>query len=151
MQADYLRGERSEDKPFGPACDRVPESDSPSWRHGGGMEEANSNDILEEFSSVFQGLGNIGEPYDIKLKPDAKPYALFTPRNIPLPLRPRVEEELQRMDKLGVISKVDTPPWCAGLVVVPKKNGKVRLCVDMQPLNKHVLREVHPLPKVDEP
>ena len=55
------------------------------------------------------------------------------------------------MEKLGVISKVDTPtPWCAGLVVVPKKNGKVRLCVDMQPLNKHVLREVHPLPKVDE-
>ena len=120
----------------------------------GGMEEAkvsNSNDIPEKFSSVFQGLGNMGEPYDIKLKPDAKPYALFTPRNIPLPLRPRVEEELQRMEKLGVISKVDMPtPWCAGLVVVPKKNGKVRLCVDMQPLNKHVLREVHPLPKVDE-
>ena len=46
----------------------------------GGMEEAkvsNSNDIPEKFSSVFQGLGNMGEPYDIKLKPDAKPYAFL--------------------------------------------------------------------------
>ena len=36
------------------------------------------------------------------------------------------------------------------LVVVPKKNGHVRICVDLKPLNENVLREVHPLPKVDE-
>ena len=41
-------------------------------------------------------------------------------------------------------------PWCAGMVVFPKKNGKVRICVDLKPLNYSVLREVHPLPKVDE-
>jgi transposase InsO family protein len=116
-----------------------------------GEAKMSANGVPEEFSSVFQGLGNMGEPYDIKLKPDANPYALFTPRNIPLPLRPNVEEELRRMEELGVISKVDVPtPWCAGMVVVPKKNGKVRICVDLQPLNRHVLREVHPLPKVDE-
>lgn len=34
--------------------------------------------------------------------------------------------------------------------VVPKKNDKVRICVDLKPLNESVLREVHPLPKVDE-
>ena len=55
------------------------------------------------------------------------------------------------MEKAGVISKVSEPtPWCAGMVVVPKKTGKVRICVDLKPLNKRVLREVHPLPKVDE-
>ena len=36
------------------------------------------------------------------------------------------------------------------MVVVPKKNGKVRICVDLKPLNESVIREVHPLPKVDE-
>jgi len=36
------------------------------------------------------------------------------------------------------------------MVVVPKKSGQVRICVDLKPLNKSVLREVHPLPKVDE-
>ena len=108
-------------------------------------------DIPQKFSSVFQGLGNLGEEYEIKLKPDAKPYSLFAPRHIPLPLRPKVQEELTRMESIGVISKMDEPTsWCAGMVVVPKKSGAIRICVDLKPLNENVLREVHPLPKVDE-
>ena len=55
------------------------------------------------------------------------------------------------MEKLGVISKVDKPTlWYAGMVVVPKKSGDVRICVDLKPLNESVLRETHPLPGVDE-
>ena len=55
------------------------------------------------------------------------------------------------MEDLGVISKIDQPtPWCAGMVVVPKKSGEVRICVDLKPLNSSVLREVHPLTAVDE-
>ena len=107
--------------------------------------------IPEKFPSLFQGLGCFGEEYKIKLKTDAKPYALFSPRNIPLPLRTKVKQELERIESMGVISKVDDPtPWCAGMVVVPKKNGAVRICVDLKPLNVSVLREIHPLPKVDE-
>ena len=63
----------------------------------------------------------------------------------------RVKDELSHMESLGVISKVDTPtPWCAGMVVVPKKDQTVRICVDLKPLNANVLRETHPLPKVDD-
>ena len=40
--------------------------------------------------------------------------------------------------------------WCAGMVVVPKKSGAVRICVDLKPLNESVLRAVHPIPTVDE-
>ena len=55
------------------------------------------------------------------------------------------------MKKLGVISKVEKPTcWCAGMVVVPKKSGEVRICVDLKSLNESVLRETHPLPGVDE-
>ena len=55
------------------------------------------------------------------------------------------------MEAMGVISKVDEPTdWCAGMVVVPKKSGSVRICVDLKPLNESVLRETHLLPKVDE-
>lgn len=114
-------------------------------------ESAAHAEILQKYPSVFQGLGNLGDEYEIKLKPDAKPYSLFAPRHIPLPLRPKVQEELSRMESIGVISKVDEPtPWCAGMVVVPKKAGAIRICVDLKPLNVNVLREVHPLPKVDE-
>ena len=93
----------------------------------------------------------IGEEYEIKLKENATPYALYVPRNIPIPLRPKVKEELERMEQMGVISKVTEPSeWCAGMVVVPKKSGDVRICVDLKPLNESVLREPHPIPKVDE-
>ena len=70
---------------------------------------------------------------------------------VPMSLRPKVEAELHRMTELGVISKVHGPtPWYAGMVIVPKKSGKVCIYVDLKPLNERVLREVHPLPKVDE-
>ena len=104
-----------------------------------------------KYPELFSGLENLGEPYVIKLKKDAVPYSLFTPRNVPLPLRDKVQEELLRMEAAGVISKVDQPsPWCAGMVVVPKTTGAVRICLDLKPLNESVLRETHPMPKVDE-
>ena len=54
-------------------------------------------------------------------------------------------------EKLGVISRVDKPTlWCAGMVVVPKNNGSVRICVDLKALNTSVMREIHPIPRVDE-
>ena len=108
-------------------------------------------DFRKLFPKLFSGLGTLGEPYKIKLKDEAIPYSLYTPRNVPIPLRQRVHEELNRMESMGVISKVSEPtPWCAGMVVVPKNSGAVRICVDLKPLNESVLREVHPIPKVDE-
>ena len=50
---------------------------------------------------------------------------------------------------IGVISKVSQPtPWCAGMVVVPKSSGALRICVDLKPLNESVLRETYPIPAV---
>ena len=110
-----------------------------------------TTDIQHRYPSIFQGLGNLGEEFGICLKPGAVPRSLFAPKHVPLPLRPKVEEELNRMESIGVISRVDEPtPWCAGMVVVPKKDGKISICVDLKPLNENVLREVHPLLKVDE-
>jgi hypothetical protein len=97
---------------------------------------SSSQGIKERFKSVFQGLGTIGDEYKIKLKEGAVPHAIHTARNIPIPLRAKVQEELDRMEKLRVISKVEEPtPWCAGMVVVPKKSGNIRICVDLKPLN----------------
>ena len=42
--------------------------------------------------------------YEIKLKPDARPYALHTARTVSLPLCTKVKEELDKMESLGVIS-----------------------------------------------
>ena len=107
-------------------------------------------EIPDQYPALFTGLGTFPQSYEIKLKPDAQPLALFTPRNVPIPLRKQVQEELTRMESLGVTSRVNQPTqWCAGMVVVPKKSGSVRICVDFRRLNESVLRETHPLPKVD--
>ena len=106
--------------------------------------------ILGQYPGVFEGLGTFPATFKIQLDPGAKPSAIFTPRNVPIPLRKKVEEELSRMESLGVISPANkSTPWCAGMVVVPKKSGSVRICVDFRKLNESVLRETHPLPKVD--
>ena len=56
------------------------------------------------------------------------------------------------MEKLGVIAKVkQATDWCVGMVVVPKVNGKVRICVetvDFTKLNANVYRERHILPSI---
>jgi hypothetical protein len=108
--------------------------------------------IKEQFPALFSGLGNFQRcEYNIQLAANAKPFALYTPRNVPLPLRDKVKTKLERMEKLGVIAPVEEPTeWCSGMVVVPKKSREVRICVDYRALNESVLREVHPLPTVDE-
>ena len=81
----------------------------------------------------------------------ATPFALTTPRRVPIPLLPKVKEELQRMESMGVITKIDEPTeWCAGMVVVPKQSGKVRICLDLTRLNESVCRERHILPSVEQ-
>ena len=108
------------------------------------------NPVLQ-FPTLFQGLGKLQREYSIKLQEGANPYALTTPRQVPIPLMKPVKAELERMEKLGVISRVSEPTdWCAGMVVVPKPNGQVRICVDQTCLNDNVCRERHPLPAVDQ-
>ena len=67
-----------------------------------------------------------------------------------IPLKKKVEDELLKMQVLGVISKVDQPTdWCSGMVIVPKSKGCVRICVDLSKLNESVKRERLLLPSVE--
>ena len=104
-----------------------------------------------QFPALFHGLSKLQGEYTIQLQEGAKPFALSTPRRVAIPLLKAVKQELQRMEELGVIAKVEAPTeWCAGMVVVPKSNGKVRICVDLTQLNQSVRRERHLLPAVDQ-
>jgi len=99
---------------------------------------------------LFEGLSKLDGEYHIDLKEDSKPYAVATPRRVPLPLMEKVTEELAKMETQGVISRIDkATDWCAPMVVVPKSNGKVRICVDFTKLNDCVRRERHVLPSVE--
>ena len=95
----------------------------------GAIDQDTSSHIIRQFPLLFEGLGKLQGEYRSKLQKGATPYALTCPRIVALPLLKPVEQELRRMEELGVIAKVDHPTdWCAGMVVVPKTNGRVRMC-----------------------
>ena len=63
-----------------------------------------------------------------------------------MPLHTKVKDELDKMESLNVIYKVESPtPWYMGIVAEPKKTGTIRICLDLKPLNESVERKVHPL------
>ena len=88
-----------------------------------------TNQIVAKYPQLFQGLGTLSGEYVIRLNEDAKPYAISTPRRVALPLLPKVKEELNRMEQIGVISRVDVPTkWCTGMVIVSKADRKICMC-----------------------
>ena len=90
------------------------------------------DDIIRKFPTLFTGLGRLKDSYKIKLKAGATPYALSVPQRVAVPLLPKVKLEVERMVRMGVITEVtELTDWCAGMVVVSKPSGKVRICVDI--------------------
>lgn len=87
----------------------------------------------------------------IQLKDDVAPYCVSAPCKIALPLLRSIEEELARMEESGIIEKITKPTeWCAPIVPVHKRNGKIRICVDLTNLNKAVKRERLMLPTLED-
>lgn len=58
--------------------------------------------------------------------------------------------ELQRLLDAGIIEPVDASPWISNLVVVRKKTGALRVCVDLRAVNKAVIPDRYPLPTSEE-
>ena len=109
--------------------------------------------LCDENPTLFQGIGKMKNVKvtlyeDNSVSPVAQPH-----RRIPYHMRKKVEEELQRLEDLDIIEKVDGPtPWVSPIVVVPKskKPDEIRICVDMRMPNKAIKRTRHIMPTVDD-
>ncbi|XP_046544509.1 uncharacterized protein K02A2.6-like [Haliotis rubra] len=108
-------------------------------------------EVMDEYADVFEGLGLFPGEHSIRTNPEILP-AVNAPRNVPVALRNKVKEEIERMENIGVLIKVDEPtPWVNFMVVVEKpKSNKVRICLDPKELNKAVQREHHRIPNLDD-
>ena len=72
-------------------------------------------------------------------------------RRTPFSLRSKVEEKVQELINLDIIEPATGyTPWVNPVVVVPKSQGDIHLCIHMRRANKAILRELHPIPTVDE-
>ena len=61
----------------------------------------------------------------------------------------KIKEEVITQLKVGFIKPIHEPKWVANVVPVPKKDGKVRMCVDFRDLNKAYPKDDFPLPHID--
>ena len=57
---------------------------------------------------------------------------------------------LDELERDGVIEKVEASEWVSPLVVGRKRDGGVRLCVDMRQVNRSVVIDGYPLPHIED-
>ena len=112
-------------------------------------------DLLRSYLDVFawlyedmSGLDPTIVQHHLPILPHARPIKQKLRR-----LHPRwslqVKEEIQKQLSVGFLSVVEYPEWLANVVHVPKKDSKVRVCVDFRDLNKASPKDVFPLPHID--
>lgn len=91
--------------------------------------EGRDHQYKKIFSKVFTGLGKLKHVYKIHLDKNAQPFSITTPRRLALPMKQKVQDELKRLESED-IRPIEMPTdWCAPIVAVPKKDGKIRLCL----------------------
>ena len=106
--------------------------------------------LMEEYEDVFQGLGCLPGEYNIEIDETAVPRVQAC-RKIPFPLHEKLKLELERMQKMDVIVKVEEPTdWVSSIVVAQKPNGKLRVCLDPRHLNDAIKRQHFKLPTREE-
>jgi hypothetical protein len=85
----------------------------------------------------------------IYIKEDCRPICQPQRRMNPN-LKEILKEELQKLLNVGFIYPISDSEWVSPLVIVPKKNGKWRVCVDYRALNKATQKDHFPLPFIDK-
>ncbi len=69
------------------------------------------------------------------------------PRRLPNALRPVVEEQVSEMLEKEVIQPSNSP-WASPIVLVRKKDGTWRFCIDFRKLNEVTIKDAFPLPQI---
>ena len=116
------------------------------------VTEGSDEGIREEYADILTGVGKL-KNYQLKLhiNKDVKPVAQQV-RRLPFGLRDKVDQKLDDLLDKDIIEEVpDTPTaWVSPLVVAPKPDGDIRVCVDMRRANEAIERERHPIPTIEE-
>ncbi|GBG80460.1 hypothetical protein CBR_g30923 [Chara braunii] len=107
--------------------------------------------LLEEFKDLAEPrTGTVSQPiqHRIEIEPGSR-----TPKGVVYRMSPRELEELRKqLDELlekGWI-RPSSSPFGAPVLFVPKKEGELRMCIDYRGLNAITMKNVEPLPRIDD-
>ena len=106
---------------------------------------------LGSFHMFSEGLGQcMKTEVRFELKDNIRP-VFKAKRNVPFLALDAVNQELEYLEKMEVISKVDNSDWAAPTVYVKKKNKKIRVCANFSTrLNDSLKKHIYPLPSPED-
>lgn len=108
--------------------------------------------LLDKYGDIFvDELGTI-KSFSAKLhvNPQEKP-KFYKVRTVPYALQSAIDDELDRLEREGILEKVTHSEWATPIVAVPKPDGSVRLCGDFKvTVNQSLSVDQYPLPKADD-
>ena len=108
--------------------------------------------LLNKYSNVFSETDDdIGRTGVLKHRiPTGEAKPIRQPlRRVPYHMQKEMDEQIDNMLKKDVITPSKSP-WASGIVLVKKKDGSKRFCVDYRRLNEVTIKDAYPLPRIDE-
>ena len=117
-----------------------------------GSQDVNKfEDLIREYRDVFSTKDEpLGQTDIVKheIKTSGEPIKMRY-RRVPTGLKEEAIQEEERMKKLGVIEPSESP-WAAPVVLVRKKDGTLRYCIDYRRLNQVTQKDSYPLPNIQD-
>ncbi|XP_062614646.1 uncharacterized protein K02A2.6-like [Saccostrea cucullata] len=113
-----------------------------------GLVTVNSKKFISKVG-LEQPLGDLGIA-TLKVDPSIQPKVLPC-RKIPIAIQDSVKQEIDRLVDRGILIPITEPTlWVSQMAVAHKSDGKLRFCIDPQPLNTALIREYYRLPVLDD-
>ena len=116
------------------------------------VPESEVNLVEGEFQELFSDkIGKLtNHSFKLHLKPDAK-FVAQPCRCVPYNLCSKVEEKPTELEDMDIIERVEGPTPCVSpIVIIPKQNGDIRICVDMRMANTAIEHSRHLIPTIDD-
>ena len=118
---------------------------------GGPYREA-IQELIRKNRDVFAASNNeLGYcrtlPVKIELKEGAKPIKQRS-YNMPLKYKQTVDENIDKMLEAGIIQRTQSE-WASPLVIIVKKDGTLRMCIDLRKVNGVIKHTTYPIPRID--
>ena len=109
-------------------------------------------ELFQEYGRLFAlDKNDLGHTTKVKHKIKLNDYTPFKERyrRVPPHLYEEVQKHLKEMVEIGAIRKSNSP-WASAVVLVRKKDGSLRFCIDLRHLNNRTIKDAYSLPRIEE-
>lgn len=114
-----------------------------------GNEKRRINELLHEYRDAFRSGGEPTDALEHSIDTGDHPPISVPPYRLPEFKKEFLRKEIDRLLEEGVIEECESP-WSFPVVLVPKKDGDLRLCIDYRKLNAITKGDSYPLPRMED-